>query len=60
MNNSEQNTQEPKSEVTEAVENADVGQIEDNLKQNKSGNSPEQLSAEEKTPFIDTQARTDK
>lgn len=51
---------EAKSEVTEAVENADAGQIEKNLEQDKQSDKSEHLTAEEKTPFIDEKVRTDK
>lgn len=60
MSNANQDDAEPKSEVTEAVKNADAAQIDKNLHQDKSVDAPEHLSDKEETPFIDKQARTDK
>jgi len=48
------------SDVKQAAENANVEQIEKNLKENKPVNTPEELTKEQATPFIDEEVRTDK
>lgn len=59
MNNDE-HSQEAKSEITEAVEKADAGQIKNNFNQDKAVDKPKPLSEAEETPFIDEKIRTDK
>ncbi|MEK6200627.1 hypothetical protein [Psychrobacter sp. P11G5] len=48
------------SDIKQAAENASVEQIENNLKENKQVNMPEELTKEQATPFIDEEVRTDK
>lgn len=48
------------SDIKQAAENADVEQIENNLKENKQVNMPKELTKEQATPFIDEEVRTDK
>ena len=48
------------SDVKKAAEQADSQQIEKNLKDNKQADTPENLSEEQQTPFIEDDLRTDK
>lgn len=48
------------TELQDAVKNADVKKIGENLQQNQQDEKPESLSEKEKTPFIDSKDRTDK
>lgn len=48
------------SDVKQAADQANAQQIEKNLAENKQVDTPEELSEEEKTPFIDQEVRTDK
>ena len=48
------------SDIQKAAEQTNSQQIEKNLKGSKSVDAPESLIAEEKTPFIDDELRTDK
>ena len=60
MNNIDQQREEPQSEVTEALQNVDANQIQSNLKNPNQTDKPESLTAEQATPFIDDDVRTDK
>lgn len=48
------------SDVKKAADNADAKAIQKNLQEKKSVEVPEDLTAEQKTPFIDETVRTDK
>lgn len=48
------------SDVKQAAENANVEQIEKNLNNKQHVDSPEELTEEQTTPFIDEDVRTDK
>lgn len=48
------------SDVKKAADQADSQQIEKNLKDNKQVDTPEKLSEEQQTPFIEDDLRTDK
>lgn len=48
------------SDVKQAAENVDVGQIEKNLDNKHRVDTPEELTEEQATPFIDEDVRTDK
>ncbi|MCG3860182.1 MULTISPECIES: hypothetical protein [Psychrobacter] len=54
------NTNNDTSDVKKAAEQADSQQIEKNLADNKQVDEPENLSEEQKTPFIEDDLRTDK
>ncbi len=54
------NTNNDTSDVKKAAEQADSQQIEKNLAGNKQVDEPENLSEEQKTPFIEDDLRTDK
>lgn len=59
------NTNNDTSDIKQAADHADAQQIEKNLADEKLAdknevNSPEKLTAEEETPFIDETVRTDK
>ena len=54
------NSNENKSDLQQAAENVDTSQIEKNLDHDNKSNAPEQLSDDEKTPFMDDKSRTDK
>lgn len=54
------NTNNDISDVKKAAEQADSQQIEKNLTDNKKVDKPENLSEEQKTPFIEDDLRTDK
>lgn len=54
------NPNDNKSDLQQAVDKADAEQIDKNLQQDKSANTPDNLSENEKTSFIDEQSRTDK
>ena len=54
------NSNENKSDLQQAAENVDTSQIEKNLDHDKKSDAPEQLSDDEKTPFMDDKSRTDK
>ena len=56
MINANKNT----SDIKKVAEQVDSGQIEQNLESGKSVDTPESLTEEEKTPFIDDELRTDK
>lgn len=63
QNNNSDNGQENAdavSDVTKAANNANVAEIQKNIQQEKSVDSPEDLTAEQQTPFIDETVRTDK
>ena len=59
MSSSDKSSQEPKSEVKEAIENADASQIKENLEQDKQVDAPQPLTKDQETPFIDEKSRTD-
>lgn len=48
------------SDITQAADHADAAQIKRNLDKQKQADTPEDLSNEQKTSFIDENARTDK
>lgn len=54
------NTNDNKSDVQQAADKADASKIEKNLEQDNTSGTPEALSENEKTSFIDEQTRTDK
>ena len=55
------NTNKNISDIQKAAEQVDSEQIEKNLESGKSVvDTPESLTEEEKTPFIDDELRTDK
>ena len=54
------NTNNDTSDVKKAAEQADSQQIEKNLTDNKQVDKPENISEEQKTPFIEDDLRTDK
>lgn len=54
------NNSNVKSEVKQAAEQADSEQIKKNLADEQDAKTPENLTDEQKTPFIDDTARTDK
>ena len=56
MSNANKNT----SDIQKAAEQVNSEQIEKNLESGKSVDTPESLTEEEKTPFIDDALRTDK
>lgn len=60
MNNLDKSSQETESEIAETAKNVDANQIKSNLKQDKSVDKPEDLTEQQKTPFIDDKQRTDK
>ncbi len=51
---------ENKSDLQKAAEQVDVDQVKENLAQDKPSDTPEKLSEDEKTPFMDNESRTDK
>ena len=51
---------EKKSDLQQAAEQADASQVAKNLANDKSSGTPEKLSEDEKTPFMDEKSRTDK
>lgn len=53
-------TDDVTSDIKKAAEKADAQQIEKNLQDDKSVDVPESLTEDQKTPYIDEQARTDK
>jgi len=53
-------TNNDSSDIKQAAENADSKQIAQNLKSDKKVDTPESLSEEEKTSFIEDELRTDK
>ncbi|MBO1529808.1 hypothetical protein J3492_01080 [Psychrobacter sp. F1192] len=64
-NNNDNNNDKDVSDIKKAAEHADSEQIEKNLNNNmvtedKQVKTPEALSEDEKTPFIDDDLRTDK
>lgn len=64
-NNNDNNNDKDVSDIKKAAEHADSEQIEKNLNDNmvtedKQVKTPEALSEDEKTPFIDDDLRTDK
>lgn len=54
------NTGNEKTELQDAVDNADVQKIDENLHHDKQDQTPESLSDKEDTPFINDKQRTDK
>ena len=48
------------SDIKAAADNANATEIHNNLQQTKSIDTPEALTTEQKTPFIDEKLRTDK
>lgn len=50
----------PESEVKKAIEDTDASQIEKNLEQNKQVDTPQPLTKDQETAFIDEEVRTDK
>ncbi|MFT5096536.1 hypothetical protein HQR03_09055 [Psychrobacter okhotskensis] len=54
------NTNNDTSDIKKAAEQADNQQIEKNLNDGKNVDTPEKLSEEEQTSFIDEELRTDK
>lgn len=48
------------SDIKQAAEHADAKQIEKNLTEGQASTTPEPLTKEQETPFIDETARTDK
>ena len=48
------------SDIQKAAEQVNSEQIEKNLESDNSVDTPESLTEEEKTPFIDDELRTDK
>ncbi len=53
-------TSDTKSDIKKAAEQADSQKIQQNLKEEKRVDAPEQLSEEEQTAFIEEDLRTDK
>jgi len=53
-------TNNDNSDVKQAAEQVNGQEVEKNLEENKKVDSPESLSEEEQTPFIDDDLRTDK
>ncbi len=51
---------ENKSDLQKAAEQVDANQVKENLAQDKPSDTPEKLSEDEKTPFMDNESRTDK
>ena len=49
-----------KSDIKKAAEQVDSQKIQQNLKEDKGVDAPEQLSEEEQTAFIEEDLRTDK
>ncbi|WP_296243487.1 MULTISPECIES: hypothetical protein [unclassified Psychrobacter] len=54
------NTNNDTSDVKKAAEQADSQQIEKNLENKKQVDTPENLTEQQKTPFIEEDLRTDK
>lgn len=54
------NTNNDTSDIKKAAEQADNQQIQKNLNEDKNVDTPENLSEEEQTSFIDEELRTDK
>ncbi|MGP5210754.1 hypothetical protein [Psychrobacter alimentarius] len=54
------NTNNDSSDINKAAAQADSQKIADNLEENKEVNTPEPLSEEEQTSFIEDDLRTDK
>lgn len=54
------NTNDNKSDLQQAANQADAEKIKKNLQQDKSSETPESLAENEETPFMDDQSRTDK
>ena len=54
------NTNDDISDIKKAAEQVDNQQIEKNLNEDKNVDTPEKLSEEEQTSFIDDELRTDK
>lgn len=48
------------SDISKAADHADATQIKQNLDEKKQADKPENLSDEQKTPFIEEELRTDK
>lgn len=48
------------SDIKQAAEQVDSQQIDNNLKNTSHSNTAEELSEEERTPFIEDELRTDK
>ncbi len=54
------NTNSDSSDINKAATQVDSQKIANNLEENKEVNTPEPLSEEEQTPFIEDDLRTDK
>ena len=63
-NNAKQQASDNQSDVERAANEVNPNEVEKNLQsdeaKNKESEQPENLSGEEKTPFIDEKLRTDK
>ena len=63
-NNAKQQASDNQSDVERAANEVNPNEVEKNLQsdeaKNKASEQPENLSGEEKTPFIDEKLRTDK
>ena len=53
-------TNDDVSDIKQAAEQVDVQEMEQNLKDKKQVDSPEPLTEQQKTSFIDEDVRTDK